>query len=228
MSIRVLEEAARADGVSGFVVLAIVYAVMAVIGKIKAGSQPRPGQPPVAEPKPRPRQERLPGRQPVGTYAARDATAMRTVRAGNTQLEARKLEELLRVLGQNAEQRGQGPMGRRSAPIPGAEEVEEAQSLEVQARVTDLEALAPRDERRVVDFDDEAEKIVKDRIAAASARNRTLNKADHLAFDERIRRVAADKTAVATASRKHLRDAIVWREILSPPLALRDREEREG
>ena len=45
-------------------------------------------------------------------------------------------------------------------------------------------------------------------------------------FDARIRQEAADKTAVATNRTRRLRDAVVWREILGPPVSLRDSEER--
>lgn len=219
------EGVARADGISGFVVIAVIYAVMTVIGKIKGASQPPSGQPPEAEQrKPRPPQLRRPARPQGGTYAPPSAPAMRSGKAGNTQLEARKLEELLRVLGQAGESGSQGPLGRRGTPLPAAEEVEESQTLEVPEEVVDLETEVRRSDRQVVDFDDQAEKIIKERISAASSRDRSLNRADHLEFDERIRKVAADKTAVAKANRKQLRDAIVWREILGPPIALRDHD----
>jgi hypothetical protein len=219
------EGVARADGISGFIVIAVIYAVLTVIGKIKGASQPRAGEPPEAGPrKPRPSRARQPARPEGGTYAPRSAPPMRSGQPGDTQREARKLEELLRVLGQAGDRESQGPLGRRGSPLPPAEEVEEKETLEVPEEVVDLETEVRRSDRQVVDFDDQAEKIIKERISAASSRNRSLNRADHLEFDERIRQVAADKTAVAKADRKQLRDAIVWREILGPPIAFRDHD----
>ena len=61
------EGVARADGISGFVVIAVIYAVMTVIGKIKGASQPPSGQPPEAEQrKPRPPQLRRPAGRRAG------------------------------------------------------------------------------------------------------------------------------------------------------------------
>ena len=50
----------------------------------------------------------------------------------------------------------------------------------------------------------------------------TLTVADHLTFDERIRQEPADHTATAGFSPQRLRQAVIWREILGPPLGLRD------
>jgi hypothetical protein len=75
-----------------------------------------------------------------------------------------------------------------------------------------------------VDFDDEAEMIVQRRIREAQERDRALSKVDHQAFDSRIRAVA-DATRVARPKLDSLRRAIVWREILGPPVALRDDRE---
>jgi hypothetical protein len=64
------------------------------------------------------------------------------------------------------------------------------------------------------------------RIAAAEAQGKPLTKADHRAFDARIRQEPADKTATRGYTARQLRDAVVWREILGPPVSLREEEER--
>ena len=139
-----------------------------------------------------------------------------------TQREGQRLEELLRTLGRTLDQAA-GPMGR--APdrrLPPAEDVEEGQSLETMPRVRSLETEPQRPERVRVDHDDDAEQLVARRIAAAEARSGPRTRADHQAFDQRIRREPADKTAARRLTRRQLRDAVVWREILGPPVSLRD------
>jgi hypothetical protein len=146
--------------------------------------------------------------------------------ADATQREGSRLEDLLRELGRTLEQ-GSGPVGR--APdrrLPPAEEVEERESLEVNPEVRSLEIDPRRQARAEVDQDDEAERIVARRIAAAEAQGKPLTKADHRAFDARIRQEPADKTATRGYTARQLRDAVVWREILGPPVSLREEEER--
>lgn len=78
---------------------------------------------------------------------------------------------------------------------------------------------------RAAAYDDRAEAASRARIEAAQARDRALNAADHAAFDRRIRRV--DQVASGpTRSRSGagLRQAVVWREILGPPVSLREED----
>ncbi len=213
------EQAVRADGMTGVVIFAIVYAIVTIMGKLKqaprGGADSEPQEP--KRPRPRPNQQ-----------ARRPPPPQRTESpgrpAGGTQGEALKLEELFRVLTGGPGAPGSGPMGRRSAPPAElAEDVEERASLEVEERVLNLEATpVARASRRDVDHDDEAEGVVQARIRAAEMRNRPLNLADHAAFDARIRQEPADNTRTAAPLRRSLRDAIVWREILGPPVSLRD------
>jgi hypothetical protein len=102
-----------------------------------------------------------------------------------------------------------------------AEEVEERDSLEVDPEVRGLEAEPAREERALVDQDDEAEQIVQRRLAAAEGHLTPLSAADHQVFDQRIRQEPADKTATRAYTMKQLRNAVVWREILGPPVSLR-------
>jgi hypothetical protein len=153
-----------------------------------------------------------------------------------TQQEGSRLEQLLRELERNLEgvggtQPGGGtrlPVPRRSsAPPPEAgeeEDVEERESLEEPERVVSLETEVVRPQRQRHSQDSEAESIVRRRIEGAQSRDRALSKADHRAFDARVRQEPADHTAVARRyTPAQLRDAIVWREILGPPVS-----EREG
>ena len=185
-------------------VLLIGFAWLVVNAIRKAGRKP-PG--PGAPPRPR----------PLPPVTGADAT----------QREGSQLEALLRELGRTLE-RGSGPVGR--APdrrLPPAEEVEERGSLEVSPEVRSLERAPGRQARAEVDQDDEAERIVARRIAAAEAQDKPRTKADHRAFDARIRQEPADKTATQGYTTRQLRDAVVWREILGPPVSMRgEGEER--
>jgi len=118
-----------------------------------------------------------------------------------------------------------GPLGRHSGvAIPGAEEVEVRDVLGGTSLEVEPTARALGGPRQVVDRDDEAEAVVRQRIASAQARNRPHVDADHQAFDRQ--RSAAQGQAQAGASRPsrvtgtQLRSAVVWREILGPPRAL--------
>jgi hypothetical protein len=152
-----------------------------------------------------------------------------------TQREGSRLERLLRELERGLdqmEQRSGPPVTRPAATLPPptrpadqlpeAEEVEERDSLEQPERVVSLEREVPRGERPTYDQDLEAEGIARRRIAAAEARSGALTRADHKAFDRRIREEPADHTAVRRYTPAQLRHAIVWREILGPPVSERD------
>jgi hypothetical protein len=115
-----------------------------------------------------------------------------------------------------------GPLGRHSQTrLPSAEEVEEGASLEVEERIVNLDSrLAERPERKVVDLDEEAEAVAERRVVEAEARNREHRAVDHAAFDQRIR-VVDKAVTVQGLTRAQLRSAMIWREILGPPVGLR-------
>jgi hypothetical protein len=105
------------------------------------------------------------------------------------------------------------PVPTARFPVPVA--VERGGSIEVASR-----EVAPR----VVDQDDGAEALVQRRIDAAAARNGEWQLSDHDRFDAKIRTVAA---AVPVERRRHrLREAMIWREVLAPPVSLRDIDDR--
>src|ERR1700694_5163836 len=87
--------------------------------------------------------------------------------------------------------------------------------------VPSLEGIVPRTPRVEVDSDDEAEAVAERRKADAEANTRPLGRADHAAFEARIRQEPADATATQGNSIRRLRHAVVWREILGPPVSLR-------
>ena len=144
-----------------------------------------------------------------------------------TQREGLRLEDLLRDLGRTLDQTS-GPAGR--APdrrLPAAQEVEERESLEVKTpEAQSLEIDPRRRERAVVDQDDEAEQVIARRLAAAEANAAPRTRADQVALDSRIRQEPADKTATRGYTLQQLREAVVWREILGPPVSMRGEEER--
>jgi hypothetical protein len=131
-----------------------------------------------------------------------------------TQREGSRLEFVLRQVQRALEEAGE--QGR-----------EEGRSLEVEPEVTSLERVVSRPERRRVDQDDEAEAIAARRIKAAAARDTAQSPVDHARFDERIRQQPAEHTAAHPRARtiQQLRDAMVWREILDPPVSLRQGSE---
>jgi hypothetical protein len=185
---------------NGILVLAAVWFVVSLISRAGRKSQTPP---PRANPRPP-----GPTLHPVG----RDPT----------QQEGTRLELMLREFQRALEDAsGEG----RPVETPGAryEQMEEGRSLEVESEARSLEDVVSRPARREVDQDDEAEKIVARRIRAAAARDTAQSPVDHAAFDERIRQQPADHTAVRGYTAQQLRDAMVWREILGPPVSLRDK-----
>jgi hypothetical protein len=153
-----------------------------------------------------------------------------------TQQEGSRLERILRELERSLEQVGErqsgggpplpGPQRPTTARLPAApateeEDVEERGSLEGPEQVVSLETEISRRERAEYDQDSEAEAIVQRRIEAARARDRATGKVDHKAFDAKIRQEVADHTAVRRYTPAQLRDAVVWREILGPPVSER-------
>ena len=196
----------------GLWILAIVWAALSFFGRL---SQQKRGEPP---------QERRPERGTRGRARRPGAPPGPQDRGGTDQGEGEAPEdewrrEIERLLGVRTGPE-YGPVGRQSrARLPEAEEVEERTSLEEDREAVSLEVLDNRSERQVEDFDDEAEAVLKRRLAVAEARTSGRTLLDHRRFDEAIR---APAPAVPSGpKRPGLRQALVWREILGPPVALR-------
>jgi hypothetical protein len=193
----------------GLLVLAAVWLLFSLLGRARGGA---PSRPRTAQNLPRPRPP---------------AQVERQAPAGDpTQQEGSRLERLLRELERNLEQAAaQAEPARRPPvpPLPDDEDIEDRESLEEPARVVSLETEVHRPARVQYDQDSGAEDLVRRRIAAAEARSGAITRADHKRFDARIRQEPADHTAVRRGyTPAQLRDAMVWREILGPPVSERD------
>ena len=138
----------------------------------------------------------------------------------STQLEGSRLEQVLREFQRALEQAG--PTGQpASFPVPEAEEFEEREPLETEPEVVSLERDVRRAPRGEFTQDEDAERLVARRINAASARDSAHTKVDHIKFDSQIRQEPADHTATRGYTPQELRRAVVWREILGPPVSIR-------
>jgi hypothetical protein len=193
----------------GLLVLGVVWLLFNLLGRARGDARPSPRTAPKL-PEPRPH-----------------TPTARTPSTGDpTQREGSRLEQLLRRLEQNLEQAGAGqglpPLRLPLPPLPDDEDVEDRESLEEPERVVSLETQVKRPARVRYDQDSGAEDLVRRRIAAVEARSGALTQADHKTFDTRIRQEPADHTAVRRYTPAQLRDAIVWREILGPPVSERD------
>jgi hypothetical protein len=140
---------------------------------------------------------------------------------------ATRLEEFLREFERRVAEAGglptnRGPMGRReSAPLAGAEEVEELESLEVEPEVRALGGERIWQDRLVVDEASAAEAVHQGRMRVEA---RPLTAASHRSFDQRVRsaELAADAEADTRAVRTaRLRQAIILNEVLGKPKGLR-------
>ncbi|MEP7226940.1 MAG: hypothetical protein ABI785_06245 [Gemmatimonadales bacterium] len=141
-------------------------------------------------------------------------------RPDGTQREGSRLEQVLREFERALDQGG--PTGRRASfPLPDDEEVEERHSLESEPEVMSLEQEVRRAPRKEFTQDAGAEQLVARRITAASVRDATRTKLDHVEFDKKIRQEPAEHTATRSYTAEDLRRAVVWREILGPPVSER-------
>jgi hypothetical protein len=137
----------------------------------------------------------------------------RRVTFDRTQQEGRRLDLLLRDFQQNLE------AANRTAA---AKEGESLESLDPETDAQSSERELRRAGRVEVDQDDLAEQVVARRISAAEARDTPAGKTERSRPKQEIRAEVADKTAVQGYTVKQLRDAVVWGEILGPPVGLRD------
>ena len=109
------------------------------------------------------------------------------------------------------------PPAPRRSPLATPEErpefIENVESLEVEAR-------------EEVSLDTASEAAARRRREAAERRDRPRTPADHAAFDARIRaepeKTAAPASAPALQGVARLRSALIWNELLGPPVSLRD------
>ena len=111
---------------------------------------------------------------------------------------------------------------RTTLPSPMARSSRTRVAMATRPQRTDpVEVLSIRPAPVQVDHDAEAERLVSARFAAAEETAKGRRPEDHAAFDQRTRTSAP----VAPAPRLHhvarLRQAVIWQEILGPPVSLR-------
>jgi hypothetical protein len=200
--------------VGPLVVLGLMWVVLNALRKGGRKPPDRSGTAPSNRPPaPKPPGETRPG------MAAQSPTVR--PRFDATQREGTQLERLLRELGRTLDE-GRAPAHRPTVrTLPPAKARTSDGSLESAPEGQSLETDPGRGERAVVDQDDEAEQVVQRRLAAAEANLKPLSESDHQVFDQRIRQEPADQTATRGYTARQLREAIVWREILGPPVSLR-------
>src|SRR5690606_34695565 len=110
-----------------------------------------------------------------------------------------------------------GDIGYSADDAP--EFTEDAESLEAES--LEVEVLRPT--REPVSLDAKSVEVARRRRLAAASRERPRTDRDHAEFDARIRAVA-DQTAAGPPSDvelARLRQAMIWREVLGPPVSLR-------
>lgn len=150
---------------------------------------------------------------------------------GEAPRSIRELFEEVRRSMEEAERRARGEV---EAPVPAVDkdEVEKDEedlelfvdrgSLEEEPEVQSLETEVRRPERVVVAADEQAERITRERLRWAEQRSRRRTAADHREFDQRIRQPEPAPAPAASDRTAELRRAIIWREVLDRPLALRE------
>lgn len=190
----------------GPIVLAIIYGVLALLKKVGDASkrrQGRPGMPPM--------QERATQRKRPAPKSMEEL--LREMRG---ELEAEEREERIE----------QAPVpARLPVPSPWEWEVEERDTLETDPTVVSTETAEAFDRPVPVrlDYDDDAEALVQRRVTAAASRDGALRPDDHRRFDAKIREVAP-VAKVAPLRGGAMRRAMIWHEVLSKPVSLRDEE----
>lgn len=198
--------------------LAFVYGLMSLIRA--AGKRRQESPPPVDL-----EDDAGPAFEPPATRTGRRLPPPRGAKSPTA--GATRLEEFLREFERRVAEAGglpthRGPMGRQeSAPLAGAEEVEERESLEVDPEVRSLEIERTWRDRVVVDEASAAEAVHQGRMRVDA---RPLTAAGHRSFDQRVRsaEVAAGAEVDAKAARLvRLRQAIILNEVLGKPKGLR-------
>lgn len=194
----------------GPIALFILWAVVSLLGRSaqgkKAPRKPTPAQDPT---------EILVGQQ------RRDRPASRTG-------QPTTFDELL------AEMRGELDRARQAEhgetvsqetwqrQLPESEAIEDTTSLEEEVEVVSLEVEPHRPERPVeISQSDAMQVLVQKRIDAAELRNREWRLEDHRRFDQAIREAKVVKVRRISPAHQSLRQAMIWNEVLQPPVSLR-------
>jgi hypothetical protein len=199
--------------------LGILWAVLSVVGRLAGGKKGRPQRP-------RPTGPPLPGEQAGSEGEAR---------------QPESFAELLEMMRQQAE--GRQIEAPEEEPVPVAvADVEDAASLDDDDLVWGRhdEASEPTvepvpvvvsmgvdpdfEERVFHDHRKESQAAIDRRLKAAADRNLGRLPSDHARFDAIIRTPAPRKKVSSAPDRPSLKKLVVWREILGPPVGLRNPE----
>jgi hypothetical protein len=179
-----------------YLVLGGFFLVSQIRRALAAGREaPRPGPPEPTDPAP----------------SARPSLSTPAYRQGG------RLQQVLREFERALEQ---ADTAGREVRLPLPEE-EERESLEAEPEVVSLEREVRRAPRQEFTQDQDAEQLVARRITAASARDSARTRANQVKVDSGIRQEAADHTATRGYTVEQLRRAVIWREILGPPVSER-------
>jgi hypothetical protein len=185
-------------------VLAVLWVFLSIVGRMVkgGGQQPRPRQPAKV---PQRVQQRV--QQPTSFDEL--------------------LEEMRRQV-EEARQRGGHPdaVGSDTWSDPYEDEselIEDRSVWEEDPTVVSMEVEPIERARETIDHDSEAELIAQRRIQEALARNRAWRLQDHREFDNEIRDLPDQSSRKERVVRRKMpiREAMIWREILSPPVAMR-------
>ncbi len=204
------------------ITLAVIYGIMSVIGKIsEAAGKGGEGKPGKGKRQPRPPVRQIPG-----------------TTAGRPQSRPTSFEDLLAEMRAQIEQAAgvepppisdsQDPddtvvVTRRFPEEQEYEEIEDLRSSEIERIPVSIETVPEREPIRIISLDEQSELVAEARRRAAAERNRAWQMSDHREFHQRIdpvEKAVADGTAVRR--RAELRRAMIWREVLDKPVALRD------
>jgi hypothetical protein len=101
-------------------------------------------------------------------------------------------------------------------------EIQQGEWHEGEPEARSLEGEVRRYGREDVDQDDQAEEIETRRINAAAARDQARDPGKGRRPNAQVVPEAADHTATPRYTTQQLRDAVVWREILGPPVSERE------
>jgi hypothetical protein len=191
----------------GPIVLAIIYGVVALLKRVGDASkrrQERPEMPPVLQ---RPTARKRP--------APKTMEELLREMAGEPPAEEAEPEPIMRAPAPT----------RLPAPTPWEWEVEERETLETDPTVVSTETAEAFDRPVPVrlDYDNDAAALAQRRVTAAASRDGALRPDDHRRFDAKIREVApvVKRTPVQGGA---MRRAMIWHEVLSKPVSLRDEE----
>jgi hypothetical protein len=204
-----------------FTTLLLLVFLYGIMSLIRGAGKRRQGAPPPVDLE----DDAGPALEPPATRTGRRLPPPRG--AKSPAAGATRLEEFLREFERRVAEAGglptnRGPMGRReSAPLAGAEEVEELKSLEVEPEVRALGGERIWQDRLVVDEAAAAEEVHQGRMRVEA---RPLTAATHRSFDQRVRsaEVAAGAEVDARAAQvRRLRQAIILNEVLGKPTGLR-------